>query len=80
MRCAGRAGALHHLFDAPHSSWPWGPFWQQRWQQRRRTRANASEPLRTIDHGGQFRDERWRTVANVGGRCARELQNRWSAS
>ena len=42
--------------------------------------ANAGERLRTIDPGGQLQDERWRTLANAGGRCARELQNRWSAS
>src|SRR5213076_3084712 len=38
------------------------------------------ERRRTVGLGGHLQKERWRTVANAGGRCARELQNRWSAS
>jgi hypothetical protein len=45
-----------------------------------RTLANPAEPLRTLDPGRQLQNERWRTVANAGGRCGRQLQNQWSAS
>src|SRR2546423_14996467 len=44
------------------------------------TPTNCGEPRRTADPGAQLQDELWRTVPNAGGRCARELQNRWSAS
>jgi len=41
--------------------------------------ASLSERLRTVDPDTQLQDERWRTAANAGGWCARELQNRWAA-
>jgi hypothetical protein len=42
MRCAGLAGALHHLFDAPHSSWHWGSVFDSN------ADSNADELWRTL--------------------------------
>ncbi len=42
--------------------------------------ANSGERRRTVDLGGRLQNEPWRTVANVGERWTRELQNRCPAS